>query len=218
MAVLFFFFGFLTALIIFGFNTPLLPNFQVLYSISGSWPEFLTSIGTLLAVIVALFGDQLRSKILPSDIRIVDKWQNVQNNQGQTRLLFRNIGKSSAHEVEIYLNKIVDNNVTRQGFLPVPLIWTHTPGTETKRDLHPKQFGYYLDICRVDNIADTTTNPKIPLIFGAGVEKYEMIHHGQTTLELAVSQKSGELITYDVGLEWIRGEDKFVRVVKFTKS
>lgn len=172
--------------------------------------------GTLAAVLVALFGDWIRSKIFPSRVRIIDKWQNVQgNNQGQTRLLFRNIGIATAYEVEVYVNRIIDDGKQREGFLPVPLIWTHTGDIQTKRDLHPKQFGYYLDICRIDDINNPIIEPKLPLIYGAGVPKFQNIYNGKTTLELVVSQKSGELIKYNVNLEWIRGKDKFVRVTGF---
>ncbi|MEK7533876.1 MAG: hypothetical protein AAB600_00925 [Patescibacteria group bacterium] len=178
----------------------------------------ITAFGTLSAVVVALFGDWIRSKLFPSKVRLLEKWQNTQNNQGHTRLLFRNIGSTTAYEVEIYVNKIIDNGRMRQGFLPVPLIWTHTVGTETKRDIHPKQFGYYLDICRIDDITNFSIEPKLPLIFGAGVARYENIYHGKTTLKLLVSQKFGELINYDVDLEWIRGKDQFVRVLDFRKK
>lgn len=178
----------------------------------------ITVFGTLAAVVVALFGDWIRSKLFPSKVRLIDKWQNIQNNQGHTRLLFRNIGSTTAYEVEIYVNKIIDNGQIRQGFLPVPLIWTHTAGTGTKRDIHPKQFGYYLDICRIDDITNPSIEPKLPLIFGAGVARYEDIYHGKTTLGLVISQKSGELINYDVNLEWIRGKDQFVRALDFRKK
>lgn len=181
-------------------------------------PNNIIAFGTLAAVVVALFGDWIRSKLFPSKVRLIDKWQNVQNNQGHTRLLFRNIGSASAYEVEVYVNKIIDDGRIRQGFLPVPLIWTHTAGTETKRDIHPKQFGYYLDLCRIDDITDPSIEPKLPLIFGAGVKKYQDIYHGKTTLQLVISQKSGELINYDVDLEWIKGKDQFVRVLCFREK
>lgn len=210
--------GFLSALIIFGFNSPLLPKFQITYVMPSSWAEFLTAIGTMSAVIVALFGDWIRNKLFPSKILLVDFWQNIQGNQGHTRLLFRNIGRATAYEVEVYVNKIIDNGQLRVGFLPVPLIWTHTAVIETKRDFHPKQFGYYLDLCRIDDINSPNIGPKLPLIFGAGVKNYESIYHGKTTLELVISQKSGDLINYDINLEWIRGKDKFVRVIGFTKK
>lgn len=216
-AAVFFLLGSLVTLLIFGFNTPFLPKFQITYSNQSSWPEFLTAIGTLLAVVVALFGDWIRYKLFPSDVHIVDIWQDVQGNQGQTRLLIRNIGKYTAYEVEVYLNKIVDNGVNRQGFLPVPLIWTHTAGIETKRNLHPNQFGYYLDLCRLEKINDPSIEPKVPLIFGAGVDAYEKIYHGTTILKIVISQKSGEQIKYDVNLEWIRGQDQFVRVLDYRK-
>lgn len=173
----------------------------------------LIAFGTLAAVIVALFGDQIRGILFPSQIEIVDTWQNVQENQGHTRLLFRNIGRTTAFEVEVYVNRIIDGTQPRQGFLPVPLIWTHTAGTDTKKDFHPKQFGYYLDICRIDDTSSANIEPIVPLIFGAGVHAYQDILNGRTTLELIVSQKLGEIIMYDIELEWLRGQDRFVRVV-----
>lgn len=169
-------------------------------------------------VIVALYGDWIKSKLFPSEMHLIDTWQNTQGNQGHTRLLFRNLGIITAYEVEVYVTKIIDNGRVRLGFLPVPLIWTHTVGVETKRDFHPKQFGYYLDLCRIDDIDNPSIEPKIPLIFGAGVATYQNIYHGKTTLELVVSQKSGNLINYDINLEWLRGQDKFVRVLGFTKK
>lgn len=216
-AVSIFLLGSLVTLLVFGFGFPILPKFRISYSVPTLWPEFLTAIGTLLAIVVALFGDWIRSKLFPSKISLTDKWQNTQNNQGQTRLLFRNIGSTTGYEVEVYVNRIVDNGQIRQGFLPVPLIWTHTAGVETKRDIHPKQFGYYIDLCRIDDITIPGIQPKIPLIFGAGVAKYQDIYHGRTTLELVVSQKSGDLIYYEVDLEWLKGKDQFVRVLDFRK-
>lgn len=218
--VLYFLLGFTFALIIFGIADipPLLHNFHIRSTIPGSWPEFLTAIGTMFAVIVALFGELIRSKLFPSKIRMLNIWENIQgDSQGHTRLLFRNIGSTTAYEVEVYVNRIIDDGRERQGFLPVPLIWTHTADAITKRDLHPKQFGYYLDLCRIDDVNNPGIEPKLPLIFGAGVKTYQDIYHGRTTLELVVSQKSGDLIFYDVDLEWIKGQDKFVRVLEFTK-
>lgn len=179
----------------------------------------LTAFGTLAAVTVALFGNQIRSYFFPSRLKLIDKWQGIQGeSQGYTRLLFRNIGRTTAYEVEVYINSIIDDGKMRTGFLPVPLIWTHTAGAETKRDIHPKQFGYHLDLCKVDDINNPSLEPKLCLIFGAGVPAYENIYHGRTTLELVISQKSEELIKHDVTLEWIRGKDQFVRVLSFTKK
>lgn len=178
----------------------------------------LIAFGTLAAVTVALFGNQIRGTLFPSRIEIIDTWQNIQGNQGHTRLLFRNVGSTTALEVEAYVNRILDDGQPRQGFLPVPLIWTHTAGLETKRDFHPKQFGYFLDICRVENIEDANAEPRIPLIFGAGIPAYQNIFNGRTTLELVVSQKLGEIIMYDIELEWLRGQDRFVRVMDISRK
>lgn len=221
LAALYFVLGFSFALIIFGFSDspPLLKNFHIKFTIPYSWPELLTAIGTLLAVLVALFGDWIRGKIFPSKVRIVDKWENPQGEtQGYTRLLVKNLGWSTAYEVEVHVNKIFDGENERLGYLPVPLIWTHTAGTETKRNLHPKQFGYFLDLCLKENRDNPIVEPKIPLIFGDGIKTYQEIHHGQTTLELVISQRSGNQIIYIIKLEWLQGQDKFVRVLSFTKK
>lgn len=221
LAALYFVIGFSFALILFGtsYTTPLLQNFHIKFIIPGSWPEFLTAIGTLLAVIVALFGDWIRGKLFPSKVRIVDKWENPQGEtQGYTRLLVKNLGWSTAYEVEVHVNKIFDGQNERLGYLPVPLIWTHTAGAETKRSLHPKQFGYFLDLCLKESRDDPTIEPKIPLIFGNGVENYQKIHNGQTTLELVISQRSGNQIVCIIKLEWLRGQDKFVRVLGFNQK
>lgn len=180
-------------------------------------PDNIIAFGTLAAVVVALFGDWIRTKLFPSKVRLIDKWQNIQNNQGHTRLLFRNVGSTTAYEVEVYVSKIFDAGQERPGFLPVPLIWTHTADATTKRDFHPKQYGYYLDLCRIDDINNPSIEPKLPLIFGAGVATYQDIYHGKTTLQIVISQKAGDLINYDVNLEWIKGQDQFVRVLDFRK-
>lgn len=197
--------GFLLALLIFGFNTPLLPEFQITYGIPSSWPEWLTALGTigtaLVAVIIAIWRDDLE-KLLhrPKMIIHTNSLENIQNHQGQTRLIFENKGKATARDVEVYINKIFDNNTdARENFIAVPLSWTHDG--RPKRDFHPNQFGY-LDLCRINNVGAPSKDPVFVLSAGAGVPTYQEIKSGKTKIELIIFQASGQKNIYEVHLSW----------------
>ncbi len=180
----------------------------ITYTVQGSASEWITALGTLGAVIVALaiaiFGKSIGEWFYKSDIKVIESLENTQLNRnsqitsGHTRLFVENKGRATAEEVEIYVNNIWHNGHARRGYLPVPLYWTHNG---SKRDFHPKQYGY-LDLCRRDNVNDNNSTPRLVLFAGGGVPAYEDLDRGKTELELVIFQKSGQLKKYKVNLEW----------------
>ena len=210
--------GVIVTLLVFGFNTPLLPRFRILYLIPASWPEFLTAFGTVLTGLVAiafgLWGKTLSKLFYKSDVKIIDKVENLQTNrydvtQGQTRLRIANVGESVARDVTVYVNQIKDNGLVRDNFLPVPLCWTHDG--RYARDFAPNET-WFLDLCRRDNVADNK-KPILVLAAGQGIPTYEDIQEGSTILDIKVAHKSGQIRNYQVDLSW-KPEQKYVQVVK----
>lgn len=215
-AVPLFLFGFLSALIIFGFSTPLLPQFQIAYSIPSSWPEFLTAIGTILAaviaLIVALWGETLKKLFYMSDMKLIEYHENLQTSrddvtQGHTRLKFLNDGGSVAEDVIVYVSEIIEQGSPRPEFLPVPLSWTHDG--RYIRNFAPHEI-WYLDLCRKNNIEDGN-KPVLVLAAGQQVPTYEDINEGKTTLIIRLSQKSGQIRDYQIDLFW-KFENHYVKV------
>ena len=215
-AVPLFLFGFLCALIIFGFNTPFLPHFQITYNIPSAWPEFLTAIGTILATIialsVALWGETLKKLFYMSNMKLVDYHENLQTSrndvtQGHTRLKFLNDGGSVAEDVIVYVNEILEGGSPRQDFLPVPLSWTHDG--HYMRNFAPHEI-WYLDLCRKNNIEDGN-KPVLVLAAGQQVPTYEDINEGKTILKIRLSQKSGEIRDYQIDLFW-KFENHYVQI------
>lgn len=217
-----FFSGFILALLVFGFNTPLLPKFQISYSLPGSWPDWIGSISTtfavLVALIIAIWGKFLGELFVKSSIVITGFKSNIQYfgdiPQGQSRLIIENQGNASAEDVEVYVDRIVDDGNARANFIPVPLSWTHYG--QSQRSFHPNQYGY-LDLCRIDDNRLYDQNPNLVLSRGQGVKSYEEIHSEDTELLLVIFQKSGHVTKYDIHLKWRRGMDGYVRVEKITK-
>ena len=73
--------------------------------VPGSWPEYLTAIGTLGAVIISLFGESLKKWIRPSKVEIVDKSCLIQTGTGDlgvSRLRLRNTGSGVARNAVSY--------------------------------------------------------------------------------------------------------------------
>lgn len=214
--------GVIITLIILDLYPPTsLPKSQISFMVQGSLPEWLTAIGTLLAVFsalgIAIYGRSLGEWRYKSDLRIVKPLENIQpesnHTTGQTRLLIKNEGNAISEDVEVYVNKLLDNGHERRNFLPVPLYWTHWGSS--KRNFHPNQFGY-LDLCRRAEINDPNEIPKLVLQAGAGVSTYENIRSGKTELELIFFQKSGEIRKYKILLEWRRGQP-YAHVAKHTE-
>ena len=206
-AASFFLFGFLCALIIFGFNTSLLPHFQIAYNLPSSWPEFLTAIGTILAAVialsVALWGETLKKLFYMSNMKLIDYHENLQTSrddvtQGHTRLKFLNDGGSVAENVIVYVNEIIEQGSPRPEFLPVPLSWTHDG--RYMRNFAPHEI-WYLDLCRKNNIEDNN-KPVLVLAAGQQVPTYEDINEGKTILKIRLSQKSGQIRDYQIDLFW----------------
>lgn len=216
-ALLFFLSGFLSALIILGFNTPILPKFQIVYPIPSSWPEFLIALGTILTAIVALalglWGKTLGQIFYRSNILLIGHHENIQTyrdgrQEGHTRLKFLNDGRSIAQDVMVYIDELTEDGSPRPNFLPVPLSWTHDGNY--KRDFAPHEI-WYLDLCRKDNIADNEI-PILVLAAGQGVIEYDNLNEGETILRINVSHESGQFSIYRVFLYWQSGSN-FVQVI-----
>ena len=215
--------GVLVTLFIFGFNTPLLKYFQIKYTLPGSHAEWLGILGTLTASItalaIAIWGERLKNwGGYKPVIVLIDKFENTQENeahqkQGHTRLVFENIGRGTAEEVEAYVTKIYDNNNERRNFLPVPLSWTHDG--RSVRNFHVNQFRY-LDFCRIDNIEDKKFTPNLVLVAGAGIPAYQKIEVSTNRIELTLFQKSQQKGKYEIDVEW-EHDYPWVKVVSFKK-
>jgi hypothetical protein len=193
--------------------------------------EVVVALGTLGAVVAALviavWGDWLKrlggfkSDLLLPDSKVLINDQPYGNIvERHVRLLFINNGEATAEDVEVYISKIKENDGERGGFLPVPLSWTHWGGT--RRNFHPLQFGY-IDFCKVKNKSDTAIKPKLVLAAGAGVDTYETIFYQNTTFELIVFQKSGQVMCFELSLEWIKTDShdfrvKSIKQVKLNKK
>lgn len=212
----FFLIGILITLIIFGFKIPILPRFNTTISVSASQVEILTALGTISASIIALafglWGKTLNQFFYKSDMKLIDTHHNLQtgrggSTQGHTRLKFLNDGGSIAEDVIVYVEKVKDNGITRQDFLPVPLCWTHDG--RYFRNFAPHEI-WYLDLCRKNDISDRN-KPVLVLAAGQQVPVYEDIEEGKTSLVVKLSQKSGQIRNYRINLLWHFG-DNYVKV------
>lgn len=207
--------GVALTLFIFGVNIPIFQTLQLNLSISATWTEILTAIGTIGATLAAVFfGIGGKENILKPNMKIIDNYENRQSNgsivQGHTRLKFINSGKSIAKKVNVYVEEIKDNGILRGDFLPVPIRWTHDGNWF--RDFPPQET-WFLDLCRKDDITNHQF-PKLVLGPGEGVENYQNLYEGKTTLILKVSDESGKVRRYSIKLEWQIGEP-YVKVKGF---
>ena len=211
-------FGVLVALSIFGLNTPFLPHFRINYTVPGSWPEYLTAIGTLGAVIISLFGESLKKWIRPSKVEIVDKSCLIQTGTGDlgvSRLRLRNTGSGVARNVCVYVDTIY-NELTceRKNFLPVPLRWTHDGNCQ--RDLMEGQY-WHIDLVEV-NRTSNKYYAYLVLFAGGGIDQYQKIEVGKTILKLVVYHSLGSKI-YEVKIEWNPNKgDKYVSISNFKEK
>lgn len=199
--------GVIITLIIFEVNIPIFQTLQLDLSISTTWIEILTAIGTIGATVAAVFfGLGGKENLLKPDMKIIGHHENKQANsstvEGHTRLKFINEGKSTAKNVNVYVEEIIDNGISRGHFLPVPLSWTHNG--MYFRDFPPKQV-WFLDLCRIDNI-DSHKFPILVLAAGQNVDNYQNLNEGKTMLFLKVSDESGRIRRYKLTLKWQIGE------------
>jgi hypothetical protein len=202
--------GILFALLFFGFNTPLLYRFRITYSIPASWPEFLTAIGTIATSIIAVVL-ALRDYFYKPNMKLINNRENIQRSanvaQGHTRLEFINDGNGTGKNVNVYIEHIIDNDIPRPDFLPVPLSWTHDG--RYFRNFPPKEI-WFLDLCRKENV-NNNQFPHLVLAAGEGVKNYEALYPGKTILQLKISDESGRIRRYKIVLIWQKG-DPYVRV------
>lgn len=213
----FFVVGIIVTLFIFEVNIPIFQTLHLNLSVTAPWFEILTAIGTMLATIAAVFfGLGGKEYVFKPNMKLIESYDNEQSNgsvvQGQTRLMFINRGKSTARKVNVYVEEINDNGILRGNFLPVPLIWTHDGNWF--RDFPPKET-WFLDLCRKDDI-ENHQFPKLVLGPGAGVENYQNLYEGKTTLRLRVSDESGKTRRYKLKMQWQIG-DPCVKVTSFSE-
>jgi hypothetical protein len=218
-----FLFGVIFTFFFFGSIIPLIPNLNINYTVQSSKSDWVISILTLLSLLgafaIAIWGQRFHKLgNYKANIKIVKSIENIQENdrhekQGHTRLIFENTGKNIAEDVEVYVDKIYDNNNLRNDFISVPLTWTHSG--LFKRSFQEKQYGY-LDLCRIDNIDDKNDIPKLVLTAGAGIPNYQDLNEGNTILRLMIFQKDERRKIYKIHLNWKKGKP-FIHVAKIVK-
>lgn len=211
--IIFFLLGFFATVIILGFITSILPGFQISYILEGSQADWATAFATIAAtvsaLIIAIWGKSLGSLFYQPNVILRDKLMNIQTNtagkkQGQTRLLFENIGNMTAEDVEVYVLNVYDVDQPRKDFLPVPLSWTHDG--RSRRSFHPRQFGY-LDFSRINDMDDPNSAPHLVLVAGAQIPTYEDILPITNKLDLIIFEKSGQVKKYEIFLDYKRPVD-----------
>lgn len=209
--------GFLFAVLYFGLYHPVLPSLTA--QAAETTGVIIGAGATFLAVVAALFSDELKIRpkplIIISDIPMQTKQYEQPlhfsdgtvtdaHNYDYIRLNFSNEGIVTAEDVEVYVSNIYENGAPRQGFLAVPLMWTHSG--LFSRKFHPNQWGY-LDFCRVDLLSQDKI-PQLVLRAGHGVSAYQDIHEGDTKIELTIFDKSGQTKKYSIDIYWEKTEPK----------
>lgn len=132
-----------------------------------NWPEWLTAIGTLAAVLVALFAETFwrwwRRPVLKATVRKDDAgcYYKTTVSDGNFvveayyfRLWITNKGRGPADEVQVFASKLSRRDASgafepvRQ-FLPMGLLWTHSqPASITLPRLH-SDMGHHCELGRV---------------------------------------------------------------------
>ena len=202
--------GALLVLIVFGIIFPLLPSLKIIFTPGGTLTDWIMALLTLTAVSVAIWGQTVKKIFYKPNIKIVGHLENLQDEErgsllGITRLLLVNEGNTEAKSIEIYVDKILDNGVARENFVPVPLVWTHSG--KTIKSLLPQQYAY-LDLVSIDHLGDDKftlgrelfIKPRLMLVAGAGVSTYQDIECVLTTLELSIFTDGANIKRYKVVL------------------
>lgn len=208
--------GIILTLVLFGF-TPLLPGFRITVVLNPSLFELLTAIGTISAVLVSLFGETIKNWLYPSKVEIIDKSCIVQRGTGDvgiSRLRLKNTGSGIAKNVCVYVDKIYDELTgEREGFLPVPLQWTHDGNYQ--RDLMKGQY-WHLNLVEINHT--NKYNAYLVLYAGVGISQYQVINVGVTILELVIYHSLG-CKKYEVKLDWHPNNgDKYVSIIDFKEK
>ncbi len=107
------------------------------------------------------------------------------------RLPIKNVGNQIAKDVQVEVTQVIDNGKRRSNFLAVPLRWTHL--NCESRDILPSQTAY-LDVIDFRNayaLIEEKGFAKIITRKSGGVDHFQSLKPGKTTLEITIFQESG---------------------------
>lgn len=178
--------------------------------------DWLTAIGTVGAVIVALFTIWLnslpkKSKLMFRGVSIINQDSNPENFDNRKlldvgRLIIKNTGKYEAKSVEAYIEKVIDNGEVRKDFIPMPLHWTHGELNKTGpiiRNIYPNQT-VYLDI--YNHIFDPEYTGESSVVFavaaGLSVDTLSKMALGESEIIIKLYQESGQVDEIYVKTYW----------------
>ena len=113
---------------------------------------------TFLAIVYALYRDNIQQRFQRPIFRFLDISKVNQNGVMYYRLIIKNDSRFVAKNVEFEVNDVVDSGNPRDGFLPASHSWTHR---DLVRDISPYQVAY-LNLCSVDNAVPLTANLTAP--------------------------------------------------------
>ena len=161
--------------------------------------QAVSAITSAIAVAFALFlpflSEHLRRRPKRTDLKFKDTVIHLQGNDSIGRLVIKNHSDNVAVSVEAYVESITEKGVLRDGFLPVPLYWTHinpTRDNSTRRNIHGNQT-VYLDVFRFK--PPVTLLLQTPIV-GHGTENFnELYYTMETDLEISIYQESGQVVT-----------------------
>lgn len=177
--------------------------------------DWMTAIGTLLAVVAALFTPWVvnhlnnrpknsklifvKSSVISQDPAIEEDDKNLSRIMNVGRVVVKNEGKNKAVAVEVFIEKIIFDGEERKDFIPMPLNWTHGQLSKSGpivRDIYPNQT-VYLDI--FNHIYDTGFVNENLVIFavavGHGNDNLSQMNVGESELHVTLYQESGQVDT-----------------------
>ncbi|MBI4089126.1 MAG: hypothetical protein HY424_00260 [Candidatus Levybacteria bacterium] len=167
-------------------------------------PNFLGAmLASVAALGIAIFSEQLRGLWRKTNLTVQRILPNEQGNGNSIhyRLLIVNKGSYPAKDVEVYVDKIYENNRERRNFLPVPLRWAHARAYMTAgvyRNIHPNQ-SVLLDFCE---LIKSNNLLKLSLAAGDEVPDYCILHGGDTKVAIKIYQEDGKTITTKFKISW----------------
>lgn len=164
-----------------------------------------TSVASGMALFIAVGGKWLRSKFYKSNLKIVDFKKYIQKRDNDTsllvvwRMVVKNCGNETARNVQADVIKIYDNETKREGFLPVPLRWTHL--NNESRDILPGQT-VYLDLFdEIHTFFPKNLEIRLCTRFGLDIRKFTFLENGKANLKIAIFQKNGSIVNMIVKAE-----------------
>lgn len=183
-----------------------------------SIPDWLTAIGTVGAVIVALGvnwwnNKPKKSNLIVKGISIVNQ-DNAETEEEKNsprllsvgRIIIHNNGKYKASSVEACIEKIYFEGKEREDFFPMPLVWTHgqlNKKGHTIRDIYPNQT-VYLDIFNqiYDNYYVGENIVKLAVAAGLDNDNLSGMNLGESELLIKLYQESGQVNEIHLKTVW----------------